>query len=387
MTNQPRHAHLSLIIIAAIGVLIVSALVWSRWAELDQITRAPGVVIPQGRLQVLQSVNGGEIAQINVREGDVVRSGQVLVVLNKVREQAAVDEARGKVAAFLSQKARIDAELFEKPLRFPDEIASYRDFIRNQTQLYERRRYALKTELAKLAEMKNLMVEELNLNLPLLEAGDVARSEIIRMQRAIVDVEKQMSSTEQRYVQDLQTELARTEEELVSAEQVLAQRMEALEAMVLAAPTDGIVKNVRLTTVGGVLRPGDEVLQIVPTGDRLVVEAKVPPRDIAFIKVGQTAGIKFDTYDYSIYGPAAGIVTYISPDTLTENGSDGTQDVYYRVNLEVDVSKMRPKQREERIEIQPGMTLVAEIKTGTRTVFDYLSKPITKTMSESLSEP
>lgn len=382
-----RKTPLSFVIIAAIGVLIVAALMWSRWAELDQITRAPGAVIPQGRVQVLQSVNGGEIAQINVREGDVVQSGQVLVVLNKVREQAAVDEARGKVAAFLSQKARIDAELFEKPLRFPDEISDYQDFIRNQTQLYERRRFALRTELAKLQEMKGLMIEELNLNLPLLENGDVARSEIIRMQRAIVDVEKQMSSTEQRYVQDLQTELARTEEELVSAEQILAQRVEALEAMTLVAPTDGIVKNVRLTTVGGVLRPGDEVLQIVPTGDRLVVEAKVPPRDISFVKVGQSAGIKFDTYDYSVYGPASGVVTYISPDTLTENGANQSQEAYYRVNLEVDVSKMRPKRREEAIEIQPGMTLIAEIKTGTRTVFDYLTKPITKTFSEALGEP
>ena len=377
----------SFLVILSIAAALAAAITWSRWAELDQIARAPGSVIPQGRLQVVQSLNGGEIVKINVREGDVVKSGDILVVLSKVREEAAVEEARGKVAALMSQKTRIDAELFEKPLRFPEEVTKYPDFIRNQTQLYERRRFALRTELAKLDEMKALMVEELNLNLPLLEDGDVARSEIIRMQRSIVDVEKEASSIQQRYIQELQTELARTEEELVTAEQVLAQRLDALNATELVAPADGIVKNVRLTTVGGVLRPGDEVLQIVPTGDRLVVEAKVPPRDISFVKTGQTASVKFDTYDFSIYGAGAGVVTYISPDTLREEGAEGAEEVYYRVNVEVDVSKMRPKNPGERIEIQPGMTVVAEIKTGSRTVFDYLTKPITKTISESLIEP
>lgn len=384
MLKTPR---LSFMVLLSIAALLVAAVAWSRWAELDQIARAPGSVIPQGRLQVVQSLNGGEIIKINVKEGDTVKRGQVLVLLSKVREQAAYDEARGKVAALMSQKARIDAELFDKALVFPDEIGDYTDFIRNQRQLYERRRFALRSELNKLEELKSLLVEELNLNMPLLENGDVARSEIIRMQRAVVDVEKEMSSIQQRYIQELQTELARTEEELVSAEQVQAQRRDALDATELVAPTDGIVKNVRLTTVGGVLRPGDEVLQIVPTGDRLLVEAKVSPRDISFVKTGQAASVKFDTYDFSIYGAGSGVVSYISPDTLSEEGSGGREEVYYRVNVEVDVSAMRPKNNAERIEIQPGMTVVAEIKTGSRTVFDYLTKPLTKTVSEAMSEP
>lgn len=377
---------LSHTIVLTIGLLIIASITWARWAELDQITRAPGTVIPVGRVQIVQSVNGGEIARINVREGDQVRRGQVLVVLSKVREAAAVEEAQGKVAALLSQRTRIDAELFDKPLVFPAEARAYSDFVRNQTQLYQRRREALAAELASLAEMKALLKQELDLNLPLLKTGDVARVEVIRMERSIVDVEGQMSTIRQRYIQELQTELARTEEELVTAQQVLAQRNDALKVTELVAPTDGIVKNVRLTTVGGVLRAGDEVLQIVPTGEVLVVEAKVPPRDIAFVKAGQSASIKFDAYDYSTYGPASGKVTYISPDTLREEGADGKQEVYYRVSLDVDVSGMRPKEPGEKIVIQPGMTIIAEIKTGKNTVFDYLTKPITKTFSESLQE-
>jgi adhesin transport system membrane fusion protein len=384
MLRLPRS---SFAIVISVSLLLITSVVWARWAELDQIARAPGSVIPLGRLQVVQSLNGGEIVQINVREGDTVKRGQLLVVLSKVREQAAVDEARGKVAALKSQKARIDAELFDKPLVFPSDISDFTDFVRNQRQLYERRRFALRSELAKLTEMKVLLEEELNLNMPLLADGDVARSEIIRMQRAVVDVEREMSSIQQRYIQELQTELAKTEEELVTAEQVLAQRRDALNSTELFAPTDGIVKNVRLTTVGGVLRPGDEVLQIVPTGERLFVEAKVSPRDISNVKPGQEASVKFDSYDFSVYGAGKGVVSYISPDTLSEDGADGRKEVYYRVNVEVDVRDMRPKKQGERIEIQPGMTVTAEIKTGTQTVFDYLTKPITKTLSESMTEP
>jgi adhesin transport system membrane fusion protein len=234
--------------------------------------------------------------------------------------------------------------------------------------------------------MRTLMQQELDLNMPLLKSGDVARSEIIRMQRGIVDVEGQISGKQTKYISDLQAEYTKTDEDLVTAEQVLAQREDALKATDLVAPTDGIVKNVRLTTVGGVLRPGDEVLQIVPTGEKLIVEAQVSPRDIAFVKLGQPASVKFDAYDSSIYGAGHGKVTYISPDTLSEQKPDGGTVSYYRVNLEVDASKLRPRHAGEKIEIQPGMTVIAEIITGKNTVFRYLTKPIVKTTSESMRE-
>jgi adhesin transport system membrane fusion protein len=152
------------------------------------------------------------------------------------------------------------------------------------------------------------------------------------------------------------------------------------------SPTTGIVKNVRFTTVGAVLRPSDEVMQIVPTGEQLIVEAQVSPRDIAFIRQGQTASVKFDTYDSAIYGAGAGIVSYVSPDTLSEQSEDGQTTTYYRINLTVDIKPMRPKRLGEKIMIQPGMTVMAEIKTGENTVLGYLTKPILKTVSESMGE-
>lgn len=387
MSTAPRSAlrpaHWIIITICA---ALAGFVAWSMWAELDQVTRAPGRVVPFARVQIVQSEEGGAIGAINVREGDEVREGELLVELDTVKLGAAVEESRARVAALRSRMARIDAELFNRPLAFPAALAGYPEFTANQRQLYLRRRSALDSELASLGAMATLQGEELDLNRPLLETGDVARSEIIRMQRAIVETEGRISNLRSQYIQELQTEFTRTEEELVAAEQQLAQREDSLRAASLVAPADGIVKNVRLTTLGGVLRPGDEVLQIVPTGEKLIVEAQVPPRDIAFVRVGQRARVNFDAFDSAVYGSGEGRVVYVSPDTLTEEREDGTSNTYYRVNLEVDTGSMRPRSAGETIDLQPGMTTSAEILTGKTTVWRYLTKPILKTTSASLQE-
>ena len=188
-----------------------------------------------------------------------------------------------------------------------------------------------------------------------------------------------------KYVQDLQAEYTKTEEDLVTAREMLAQRRDALKDTKIVAPADGIVKNIKLTTLGGVLRPSDEVMTIVPTGDELIVESKMSPKDIAYVRTGQTASVKFDAYDSAIYGSALGKVTYVSPDTLAEQTPQG-ESLYYRVHIEVDTSPMKPHLPGEKIEIQPGMTAMAEIQTGKNTVWHYLTKPINKTMGEAMTE-
>lgn len=377
---------LSTWIILTSAIAVISFVLWARWAELDQISRATGQVIPIGKVQVMQSADGGVIDEIRVREGDLVKKGQLLVRIDRVKVEAAVEESRAKVAAFRSTMVRIEAELYDRPLSFPANVRAYPDFVANQTALYQKRRQSITSELAALKSVERLMQQELELNLPLVASGDVARAEVIRMQRGIADIEGQIVNRRSKYQQDLQAEFAKVEEDLVSAEQTLAQRMDALAATELRSPTHGIVKNVRFTTVGAVLRPGDEVMQIVPSGERLIAEAQVSPRDIAFIRVGQSASVKFDTYDSGIYGSGIGKVSYVSPDTLVEQISDGRTNTYYRINLEVDIKMMRPKHSGEKIVIQPGMTLVAEIKTGENTVMGFLTKPILKTVSESMGE-
>ena len=371
-------------------VIILTALAiagfigWASLAEIDQVSRASGQVIPSGRIQIVQSTDGGVIEAISVKEGDRVRKGQVLVTLDRVRLAAAVDEGGAKVASLKTAMARIKAELFDKPLVFPDDVKNFPDFVANQRQLFAKRRAAQIQDISALNRMLRLVRQEFAMNQPLLQYGDVSRSEVLRLERSVAEIEGQIANRQNKYLQDLQAEYAKIEEDLVTAEQTLKQRVAALADTELEAPTDGIVKNVRLTTIGGVLRPSDEVLQIVPTGEELIVEAKVSPADIAFVRIGQSASVKFDAYDSSVYGSADGRVTYISPDTIMEQKSGGEQ-IFYRVFIRVDTRKMRPRSG-EKIEIQPGMTLTTEILTGQNTVLKYLLKPIIKTADQSFGE-
>ena len=374
----------STVIIAMAAVTLAGLVLWSLWANIDQVTRARGQVIPSGRTQIIQSQEGGTIAEIMVREGDRVRRGQLLVRLDAVQLRAALEESEARGASLRSKMARIEAELFDRPLRFPAGVESHPQFVANQRQLYHRRREALRASLASLESMVQLARQELAMNQPLLETGDVSRSEILRMQRGVADLQGQMSARRNEYLQELQTEYAATEEELATVEQQLTQRRSALDGAELRAPVDGVVVNSKVTTVGGVIRPGDEVLQIVPSADRLIVEARLSPAEIAFIRVGQPASLKFDAYDSAIYGAGEGRVSYVSADTLSEQTPQGAQS-YYIVHLNVDASMLRPRPG-ERIALQPGMTATAEIVTGESTVFKYIMKPILKTTSESLGE-
>jgi membrane fusion protein, adhesin transport system len=366
------------------ALVLAGSVIWASFAQIDQVSRASGHVIPAGRVQVIQSSDGGVISAIHVREGDNVRKGQVLVNLDRDKIVAAVEEGRAKVAALKTVKARIEAELFERQLRFPNDVLDFPDFVANQRQLYVKRRAAHSQDIAALTRMLGLARQELAMNKQLLQYGDVSRSEMLRMERSVADIESQIVNRKNKYLQDLQAEYAKIEEDLVTAEQSLKQRYSTLGGTELVAPTDGIVKNIRLTTIGGVLGQGDEVMQIVPTGEKLIVEAKVSPADIAYIRVGQRASIKFDTYDSSIYGSADGRVTYISPDTLTEQRPNGDQ-VFYRVHVGVDTRTMYPRQG-KKIEVQPGMTATVEILTGQNTVMNFLLKPIVKTVDSSFGE-
>ena len=374
----------STLVIGLSAAALVGFIVWSLWAELDQVTRASGQVIPSGRTQIVQSLDGGTIAEILVHEGDHVRKGQLLVRLDEVRLRAAADESAAQVAAQRAKMARIEAELFNRPLVFPNEVAEHPEFVVNQRQLYQRRREALQANLANLTAMQALAQQELAMNLPLLQSGDVSRSEILRLQRSVADLKGQMAAQRNDYLRELQSEYTLTEEALASSTQQMTQRQSALQGVELRSPADGIVVNIRVTTVGGVLQPGAEVLQVVPSEDKLIVEARIPPADIAFVRVGQEASIKFDAYDSSVYGAAEGRVSYISADTLTEQTPQGPYS-YYRARLTADVSRLRPRPG-ERIALQPGMTATAEIITGRTTVFRYLMKPILKTTSSSLGE-
>ncbi len=357
---------------------------WAYFAELDQITRAPGSVIASSRTQIIQSQEGGTLENLKVKEGDIVEAGQVLAELERTRNLAAYLETRAKAAALAATMARLQAEVFGGQPRFPRELGDYPDFRQNQLTLLSKRRAALNEEIAAIESMLGLVKQELAMNLPLVKSGDVSQTEVLRLQRQVADMRAQITNKRNKYFQDAQAEYSKVQEELTGVQQMLSQRKNQLAQTELKAPLRGVVKNIRITTQGGVIRPGEEVMQIVPLEDDLVIEAKVPPSDIAFLKIGLDATIKIDAYDYTVYGSLPGKLVFISADTLSEDLKQGEQP-YYRVRVRTTVREFsaRPGQA---LEIQPGMTATVDIKTGRNTVLQYLTKPLIKTLSESLGE-
>jgi membrane fusion protein, adhesin transport system len=276
------------------------------------------------------------------------------------------------------------AEIFGGEPKFPAEIASYAEFKANQLALFTKRQTAINEDVQALEQVESLIKQELEMNLPLLDKGDVSRTDVLRLQRQLVDVRSQITGKKSKYLQDSQADLVKAEEDLEGIQQVVTQRKNQLDVTEIISPMDGIVRNVRLTTLGGVARAGDEIMQIVPIDEALIVEAKVKPGDIAFIKKGMPATVKFDAYDYSIYGVLRGDVSYISADTIAEM-IQGVEQPYYRVQIKTSSESLAGVVKDS-IRIQPGMTASIEVATGKRTVLNYLSKPITKTLDESLGE-
>jgi adhesin transport system membrane fusion protein len=363
---------------------LVVFLVWADFAVIDQITRAPGQVIASQRSQVIQSQDGGIIEQLLVKDGDTVDRGQVLVRLEKARSEASYLEARAKSAGLTATVARLRAEVFGGEPVFPPMLANYPQFRDNQLVLFRKRKSAIEEEVTALETLVALAQRELEMTQPLLKTGDVSRTEVLRLERQVAEVSAQITNKRNRYFQDAQAELSKALEDLAGIEQTMAQRITQVDQTELKAPLHGVVKNVRITTRGGVIRPGEEVMQIVPLEDDLLVEARVMPADIAFIKPGLSATVKIDAYDYTIYGDLPGKLTYISPDTLTEDLRQGEQP-YYRVRVRTDGRRFSGRPNED-LEIQPGMTATVEIRTGSNTVLKYLTKPVVKTLSEALRE-
>ena len=367
--------------VALIGIIVL--LIWASFAKIDQVTRATATVIASARTQEIQASEGGVLTELAVVEGQDVKAGQLLVVLEEERAQAAVDNSASKTAALKAKLARLNAEIFEKPLVFPEEIQDYPEYVQNQRALYNRRRQAINEDVSSLEKMLVLARQELRMNEPLLEYGDVSQADVIKLSRQVADIEAQINNKRNKYFEEAQAEMTKAQEELDTELEQLRDRAQVLEEKRLMAPTEGKIKNINVTTIGGVVKPGEVIMQILPTSSDLVIDAKVSPADIAYVKEGQEATVKLDAYDYSIFGAMEGTVNYISPDTLMEQTPKG-EEPYYRVLIVIHGAEF--KGRGDEIVIKPGMTASVDIKAMERTVLSYLTKPITKTLSEGLGE-
>ncbi len=372
------------IVYGSLFLLIIPFLIWSNIASINRTSKAPGQIVATAKTQEIQAYDDGVIEKIDVKEGQFVHSGELLVSLQKERAEATYEDGKAKVAALQATLARLKAEVFGGKPEFPKSVYDYPEFISNQTQLFQRRQQALNDEISALNESLDLANQELALNMPLLETGDIGATEIIRLKAKVSELKGKISNVRNKYFQDSQTDMTKAEEELSTKLQEFADKKITLERTDIYAPIDSIVKNILITTKGARVRPGDVIMELVPFGDQLIVEAKLEPADISFIKKGQKAAVKLDAYDYTIYGIFDGEVIYISPDALKEKTSEGEKS-YFTVRIKLDNTELVSKTG-KKIEVTPGMTTNVDIITGNRTVFEYIAKPIIKTVSEAFHE-
>jgi len=365
---------------------------WAAYFEIDQTIHTTGQVILSARTQLVQAADGGVLKELKVKEGDTVKSGQLLAVLEKERVQANLDETRSKIMSLKAALLRAKAEVALSAPQFGSEFRNYPEFVSSQMGLFTQRKLSLDEELRSLQDALSMALQEKRMNDNLFKNGDVSELDVLRAKRQVTEIEGRMSASKNKYLQETRTELTRVEDELSVQMQKLNGAENLLHHTALKAPMDGVVKTLKIHTLGGVLRPGDELMHIAPVGDNLLVEARVLPVDMGQLVVGQTVQISLDAYDYSLYGNLTGELIDISPDTLSDTNAQGSSvntpngqpSVYYKVNIRLAKEQTNPKA--QLIEVKPGMTASIDIRTGTRNLLNYLMKPVIKTLGNSLNE-
>lgn len=405
-------------------VALVAAFVgWSAWAHVDEVTRGSGRVIPASRVQVVQSLEGGIVRGINVREGGLVKQGDVLIQIDPTGFGSSLGERREKLLGILATLSRLQAEAQAIPLSFPVEVLRDRpDLVAAQTELFTQRRQEreaafsaldllarqrqqeiveTQSKIETLEKAIRLAVEERDLTRPLVERGAAARIELIRLDSRVNELQGALDGArlampriesalaeardrrrEKEAAARGEMSIALTEARIQS--QSLLQSMRADEDRIsrteIRAPVNGVIKTVNLTTLGQVVKPGSDIMEIVPLDESLLVEAEVRPQDIAFLRPGMAANVRISAYDYTIYGALPAEVERISADAISKERGEAV----YLVRVRTRRAYLEFNGRQ--LPIMPGMMAEVDVLTGRKSVMTYLTTPLTRMRSEALRE-
>jgi type I secretion membrane fusion protein, HlyD family len=369
--------------ISALVVLLF--LLWAAIARVDEIVRADGQMISSSRPQIVQNLEGGILSELLVYEGQEVEQGQVLARLQGTEFRTSADDLQEKLDAFEVRRLRLEAEMagedsFEVPedlaARAPNVLASEKALLSARVDDYLARKDGAMAVL-KQAEAERSMMEDM------LQKNVVALIEVTRARKAHSDAQLKYNEIVTQAELERAEDYSDTLKELASVRQALTLAQDQLGRTVITAPMRGIVNNLTVTTIGGVIRPGEELVQIIPVDEELFIEAQVRPEDIAHVEPGQEATIKLSAYDYTIYGSLKGKVQVVSADTFKDERDPDAQP-YYRVTATVDLGSLT--ERQQKIEIRPGMRAQVELHTGSKTFLQYLLKPLYKSR-EAFREP
>lgn len=369
----------SMIMLYMIGLILVVSLVWAHFARVEEITRGDGKIIPASREQVIQSLEGGILEELNVREGDVVEKGQVLLKMDPTRASSSYGESLSKVLGLKASIARLRAQSYDTPLVFPAEVLAVPSIVSDETKAYNAQLKTLNESVGALKTSLSLAEDEVQLSAPLAKKGLVSDVEILRLRRQANEFRLQIAERTNRFRSDANSDLNKQESELAQAEEILRGRQDIMTRTTIVAPVRGTVNNIRTTTLGGVIQQGAEIMTVIPLEDNLLVEARIKPSDVAFIHPGLPATVKITAYDYAIYGGLNGVVEHLSSDTLIdeEKARSGRGDsTYYRVYVRTNQAALHVK--DKAFPIIPGMVANVEIRTGEKTILSYLLKPVLK---------
>lgn len=362
-------------------------IIWASMAFVDEIVRAEGEMISASRPQIIQNLEGGILAELTVREGDMVQRGDVLARLQGTQFRAAVDDLLDQIAALDIRRLRLEAELAGlDAFAVPVDIAARNPaMIASEQALLEARQSDLRARIAGAERVLEQARQEMRMMESMLERKIVALIEVTRARKVHADARIRHDEIITGAELERADAYASTLRELATLRQTLRASQDQLTRTVLTSPMRGIVKAVSVTTIGGVVRPGEEILQIIPLDEELFVEARVRPENIANIRPGQEATIKLTAYDYTIFGTLKGRVDVISADTFKdERARDADGAAHYRVTLRVDMKNLT--ERQASVQIRPGMQASVELHTGRKTVLQYLLKPLYKSR-EAFREP
>jgi membrane fusion protein, adhesin transport system len=369
----------SMLILYVIAAVIICGLTWAKFSRVEEVTHGDGTIISKSREQVIQSLEGGILEQLDVREGDVVKKGQILAKIDPTRAETSYREAWSKQIGLKATIARLRAEAYGQALVFPDDVKQVASVVAQETQAYNARRRALDDSVASLEKSYALSAQEIALAEPLGAKGLVSEVELLRMRRQANELRSQIVERRNRFQADANSELIKLELELAQTSETVVGRADVLQRTTVVAPVYGTVKNVRVNTIGGVIQPGEHIMEIVPLEDQLLVEARIKPSDVAFLRPGLPATVKVTAYDFGIYGGLKGTVEHISPDTLKDDQKAAAGRgvaTYYRVVILTDSSALHAGGKT--LPILPGMVATVDVRTGEKSILDYLLKPIFK---------
>ncbi|WP_373973947.1 HlyD family type I secretion periplasmic adaptor subunit [Chitinibacter sp. SCUT-21] len=421
IVEQSPHGARVLIRVAALAVVVL--LLWAAFAELDEVTKGEGRVVPSSQLQVIQSLDGGSVQQIFVREGQQVKKGQLLLKIDSTRFVSTLKESRAQYLSLKAKAARLDALANGKAFTVPDDVLKEAPDIANQEQmLYESKMSELDASVGVARQQMNQRSQELNeirarreqaaqsyeltkkeldATRPLLKSGAVSDVEVLRLERdvsrylgernsasaqiprvqaSISEASRKIQEVELVFRNQARTELAETSGKLSSLSEGSVGLADRVKQSEIRSPMDGTVKQLFANTVGGVVQPGKDIIEIVPSGESLVLEVKIQPRDIAFLSPKQPATVKFTAYDFSVYGGLDAEVVQIGADTV----KDEKGNVFYLVRVRTQEGFLQKDGK--RLPIIPGMVAEVDVLTGKKTVLSYLLKPVLRAKSSALSE-